>query len=185
MKTKKLESFFLAIFCIAIPLVSNAWPQRSDCSKAPVGLFEQVTNSSVQLSPKFLDTIWLHDEAELRAGRWTLDPLERVDPTYKLILDRADFNDRSESFAATGKLVAPNGDIFALGKSTYYCPANKLVFSTVIVNGISYTGEIVFFAEPKVNQNRVVEVGTATITAAGDALGKVTLAFPIASVRRG
>ncbi|MBX7061532.1 MAG: hypothetical protein K1X52_07720 [Pyrinomonadaceae bacterium] len=172
-------AFSLAvIFVICQSGVAQEPASGYACKGQPLGVFRQITGARYDLSPEYDSAQWPNQESDLREGRWTLDPLDRVDPAYKISLYR-DPTFTADSRCTTilkvvGKLISPQGLIFAFDSATYDFSVRKLKFRTIERNGVVFEGEIQFFPKPQFVKGGY-ESGVGKLKILGRQFGVVTI----------
>jgi len=60
---------------------------KTACYYAPEGFYVQITNAKVEVSGPWDNngSLFIMKDSDIKAGRWTLDPRDEVDPTYKFL----------------------------------------------------------------------------------------------------
>ena len=162
----------------------KSYKEDNNCKQQPLGLFRQITGSTLKLSPKYNNDLVFTKESDVQDNRWTLDPLDEVDPAYKFELIRNPSNSNKEKCGpivdVVGKLISPTGKLFGFKEATYDIVSRKLNFITVERDGITYEVEAQFYPEYKF-VNGTFEKGTVKLKASGDSLGTVLIVFPFTS----
>lgn len=156
---------------------------RERCGHEPVGYFRQVTGASVDASPEFYNTFWRNKESDLKDDRWTLNPIEEVDPAYKfLILRPADesADGKCHNVPYTGKLISPTGKVFDFKQATYDYASGTLRIATVERDDVRYEAELRFYAG-SIQVGREFHAGNVRLRVLGKIIGKVSWKFPFAS----
>src|ERR1043166_169023 len=189
MKRNYTQRLFLALpLILAIALCSSAQSNSLEgsyvCGQQPRGLFREITGATLRLSADYNNNYDLSllsiKEADRKENRWTLDPLDEVDPAYRFWLDRDPSNWKQEKCGAivnvVGELISPTGKVFVFKEATYNFSLRRLNFITVERDGIKYEGNINFFAESKF-VNGAFERGFAELKASGKSLGTVLMNF--------
>lgn len=192
MKTHLVRYGYGALFVLSI-ICSSGTSQTTptkrdnsyDCEKQPLGLFRQITVSSLeQLSYRYDRTFVIDDDSYLSKDRWPLDVLDEVDPAYKFDLIRnpseAGKKRCGRTVEAIGKLISPTGRLFEFKQATYDIRERKLRFTTIERDGITYEAEIQFFPAP-ILVNKMYQDGTLKLKATGKSLGTVLIESPFTS----
>jgi hypothetical protein len=174
----------LIIYSCGIAQSDSVEKNNYDCEQQPLGLFREITGSTMKLSSEYNNAIFLNKESDLQENRWTPDPLDEVDPAYQFYLIRNPSGPAREKCGATmevvGKLISPMGKLFDFKQATYDIPSRKLKFTTIERDGITYEGEIQFNAESKFVKG-IFEKGVMNLKASGKSLGIVTMEFRFTS----
>ncbi len=148
------------------------------CRELPLGLYGQITNAQIDLAKGYYDPK-IMKEADLKENRWTLDPLDEVDPTYRFLLLRSEAaleRKCGDTIAVVGKLASPVGKLFEFREASYNFASRKLRFTTVEREGLVYEAEMQFYPAP-VRVGGHYEEGTVKLTATGKELGTVKMEF--------
>ena len=182
----------ISLLVVNIGLAQSAAPRLTHlCEGQPAGTFGQVTNVTYKLLPEY-EEIFFNKDSDLRDKRWTLDPLDEVNPTYKFLLEKTEIPRDKKCdvpFAVSGELVAPTGKLFDFKLATYSIVSRKLMFTTIERDGIIYEGDIQFFPAPVEVGDRYKEgiwfqYGIAKLKAHGKKFGIATIEFPFAHIGR-
>ena len=182
---------FYTFFAMSV-LVSSATSQsdvgkvadKTACYYAPEGFYVQITNAKVLLAGEYTNGLFIMKDSDIKAGRWTLDPRDEIDPTYKFLISRPNRsagNMGGKIVEIEGKLSAPTGKLFDLTRASFDCDARTLSFKTVDRDGLAFEGEIRFYPKPFFKEQKYYAM-SVFLVAQGKSLGKVTMEFPIESV---
>lgn len=123
------------------------------CRTQPIGVFRQVTSASLELSDEFINYSALepNKESDTRERRWTLSPLDEVDPAYQFNVFKSETESKNSKCVdeadVSGMLISPTGKLFDFSRASYDFVSRKLKFTTIERDGIKYEVEAQFYAE--------------------------------------
>lgn len=187
-RVSHLVMSLIFLWCVAIGPVhaQSRGDEPQACANYPRGGFRQITGASLDLSPLYVDTLWLNKESDLRDNRWTLDPLDEVDAAYKFLivpLEKPTMHCAS-TINVAGKLMSPSGKLFDFQKATYDFQKRSFSIKTTERDGIAYEAEVYFHDSP-VLVDGIYRSGTVKLKGFGKPLGTVFIHFPFAKIGRG
>lgn len=174
-------SFILLSFIVSTVAQKSDVKVHQPCDQYPLGVYRQITGAKLKLSPYFNNNPSLFtSDADFKAGRWTLNPLDEVDPAYRIVLvrntDVAEQETSQTDCHPIGKLVSPTGKLFAFKNAEFNAALRELKFMTIERDGLTYVGKLIFYPQSR-PVSGTYEVGTASVTASGKTLGTVEIDF--------
>ena len=187
-----MKTLIPTLFLLLFAAVSSGAAQSGDvsrdgnvaCEKPPLGLFSQAPKALLYPTKELYGPKPMK-RSDLRDGRWTLSPLDEVDPLYKFLFSAGGTPEArgkcSDVVEISGKLLSPTGKLFALKDATYDRRSRKLLFVTIERDGIKYDAEIEFYPTAGFSIDGFSPEGTVTLKASGRSFGSARLVFPIIS----